>query len=112
ACAYALVILTVRLFGGVLSLGRCGSSYGALRIAGGMTVMIVGYRMLFESPDTGALPNPAHRDVAFFPLAMPGISGPGSIATVIGIATEIAESKTGGERALAYPPTLRSIGFT
>src|SRR4030095_8522246 len=56
ACIYALVILTVSLFAGVLILETFGISYGALRIAGGMTVMTVGYRMLFENPDTGALP--------------------------------------------------------
>lgn len=112
ACIYALVILTVSLFAGVLILETFGISYGALRIAGGMTVMTVGYRMLFENPDTGALPSPAHHDIAFFPLAMPGISGPGSIATVIGIATEIAELKTGGERALAYTGTVGSIVVT
>ena len=112
ACIYALVILTVSLFAGVLILESFGISYGALRIAGGLTVMTVGYRMLFEDPDTGALPNPAHHDIAFFPLAMPGISGPGSIATVIGIATEIAELKTGSERALAYTATVGSIVVT
>jgi multiple antibiotic resistance protein len=112
ACIYALVILTVSLFGGVLILETFGISYGALRIAGGMTVLTVGYRMLFQEPDTGVLPDPAHRDIAFFPLAMPGISGPGSIATVIGIATEIAELKTRAERALAYSATVVSIVVT
>lgn len=112
ACIYAFAILTVSLFAGVLILETFGISYGALRIAGGLTVMTVGYRMLFEDPDTGALPNPAHHDIAFFPLAMPGISGPGSIATVIGIATEVAELKTGGERALAYTATVGSIIVT
>ena len=43
---------------------------------------------------------------------MPGISGPGSIATVIGIATEIAELHTGGERFLAYAGTVGSIVVT
>ena len=109
ACLYALVILTVSLFAGVLILETFGISYGALRIAGGITVLTVGYRMLFQEPDTSVLPDPAHRDIAFFPLAMPGISGPGSIATVIGIATEIAELRTGGERALAYAATVGSI---
>ena len=112
ACIYALVILTVSLFAGVLILETFGISYGALRIAGGLTVVTVGYRMLFQDPDTSALPHAAHRDIAFFPLAMPGISGPGSIATVIGIATEIAEIKSGGERALAYAATVVSIAVT
>ena len=112
ACVYALVILTVSLFAGVLILETFGISYGALRIAGGMTVVVVGYRMLFQDPEPGALPSPAHRDIAFFPLAMPGISGPGSIATVIGIATEIAELHTGGERVLAYAGTVGSILVT
>ena len=112
ACIYALVILTVSLFAGVLILETFGISYGALRIAGGLTVMTVGYRMLFDDPDPGALPNPAHHDIAFFPLAMPGISGPGSIATVIGIASEIAELKTGSGRALAYTATVGSIVVT
>ena len=112
ACIYALVILTVSLFAGVLILQTFGISQGALRIAGGMTVMTVGYRMLFEDPEPSVLPSPAQHDIAFFPLAMPGISGPGSIATVIGIATEIAELKGGGERALAYTATVASIVVT
>jgi len=112
ACIYALVILTVSLFAGVLILETFGISFGALRIAGGLTVMTVGYRMLFDDPDAGVLPSPAHRDIAFFPLAMPGISGPGSIATMIGIATEIAELKTGSARALAYTGTVGSIVVT
>jgi len=87
ACLYALAILAVSLFAGVLVLETFGISYGAL-------------------------PHAAHRDIAFFPLAMPGISGPGAIATVIGIATEIAELKTRGERALAYAATVGSIIVT
>src|SRR5215813_5510006 len=64
ACMYALVILTVSLFAGVLILETFGISYGALRVAGGLTVMTVGYRMLFDDPDSGALPNPVHHDIA------------------------------------------------
>lgn len=109
ACVYAFVVLSVSLFGGVFILETFGISYGALRIAGGLTVLTVGYRMLFQDADGGALPSPAHRDIAFFPLAMPGISGPGAIAAVMGIATEIAELKTGGQRLLAYTATVGSI---
>ena len=112
ACIYAGIILTVGLFGGVLILQTFGISYGALRIAGGLTVLTIGYRMLFHGPDGGALPGPAKHDIAFFPLAMPGISGPGTLAAVIGIASEIAELNTAGQRALAYVATIGSIAVT
>ena len=43
---------------------------------------------------------------------MPGIAGPGAIATVIGISTEIAELPSGGVRASAYTATVLSIVAT
>jgi small neutral amino acid transporter SnatA (MarC family) len=46
ACVYAFVILAVSLFAGVLILEGFGISQGALRIAGGLTVAILGYRMV------------------------------------------------------------------
>lgn len=112
ACIYAFAILTISLFGGVLILKGFGISYGALRIAGGLTVALLGYRMLFQSPDTRSADAPEKRNIAFFPLAMPGISGPGAIAVVIGISTEIAELKIGIREAAAYVATVASIFLT
>ncbi len=112
ACVYAFAILTVSLFGGVLILKGFGISYGALRIAGGLTVALLGYRMLFQDPDTRPTSGHAGRNIAFFPLAMPGISGPGAIAVVIGISTEIAELKVGMREAAAYGATVASILLT
>jgi multiple antibiotic resistance protein len=112
ACLYAFTILTVSLFGGVLILKGFGISFGALRIAGGLTVALLGYRLLFQSTDTFATGGQAGRQIAFFPLAMPGISGPGAIAVVIGISTEIAELKIGMTEAAAYIATVASILLT
>ena len=49
---------------------------------------------------------------AFFPLAMPGIAGPGALATVIGISSEIAELTGGMQRLTAYAATVASIAAT
>jgi multiple antibiotic resistance protein len=89
-----------------------GISYGALRIAGGLTVAIVGYRMLFQSQDVYPMHGQGRQEIAFFPLALPSISGPGSIAVVIGISTEIAELKSGAQQVLAYSAAVSSILLT
>ena len=112
ACIYSFAILTVSLFGGVFILQGFGISYGALRIAGGMTIALIGYRMLFHGPDVRFAGEHGRSDVAFFPLALPSISGPGSIAVVIGISTEIAELQQGFQRVLAYFATVFSIFLT
>ena len=46
----------VYLFAGVLILGGFGISYGALRIAGGLTIAVVGYRMLFQEARPPSVP--------------------------------------------------------
>ncbi len=102
ASFYGFLLLTVGLFAGVFILEAFGISFGALRIAGGLTVALIGYRMLFGSNDS----------FAFFPLAMPGIAGPGALATVIGISSEIAELSGNMRRMVAYSATVASIAAT
>lgn len=91
ASLYALGILIVSLFAGGLILKLFGISYGALRIAGGIVVVILGHGMLYgpAKAQEGATVN--YGNPAFFPLALPGITGPGTIAVVIGLSTEIRE---------------------
>lgn len=110
ACFYGFLLLTVGLFAGVFILEAFGISFGALRIAGGLTVALIGYRMLFGSGD--AAPVGGNGSFAFFPLAMPGIAGPGALATVIGISSEIAELSGGMRRVTAYAATVASIAIT
>ncbi len=114
ACLYAAMIMVVCLVAGNVILSVFGISYGALRIAGGFVVAVLGYRMLFLTQDPGMAPRPdsQREDVSFFPIAMPGISGPGTIAVVIGISTEIAELASLTEKSLAFAMTIGAIGLT
>lgn len=110
ACFYGFLLLTVGLFAGVFILEAFGISFGALRIAGGLTVALIGYRMLFGTSDAALVGGSG--SFAFFPLAMPGIAGPGALATVIGISSEIAELTGGMQRLTAYAATVASIAAT
>ena len=109
ACGYAFVIMVVSLFAGAFILEFFGISYGALRVAGGITVAVVGFRMLFDTQADASTSQTPHNNIAFFPLALPSISGPGVIAVVIGISTEIAELRNWGKQALAYSGTVLAI---
>jgi multiple antibiotic resistance protein len=112
ACIYAFFIMVTTLFIGAIILNIFGISYGALRISGGFTIALLGYRMLFQSSDANFSPESSDNDYAFFPLALPSISGPGTIAVIIGISTEIAEQKNLVLRITAYASTIISMALT
>jgi multiple antibiotic resistance protein len=96
ACLYMFCILAAFLVAGGLIMQFFGISIPGLRIAGGLVIAFVGFRMLFPRPPppaSGDSQAAAQRDVAFTPLAMPSLAGPGSIAVVIGMSsTAQAES--------------------
>src|SRR5262245_4580313 len=112
ASLYGFAMLTVTLFFGVFVLEAFGISYGALRIAGGLTIALLGYRMLFGFGYVGVSSTGAKRNIAVFPLALPPISGPGAIAVAIGSSTEIAEAGTAARKAVAYAATITSLFIT
>jgi multiple antibiotic resistance protein len=86
ACFYATGVLWVFLFAGALIMSFFGISIPSLRIAGGLIVARVGFAMLVPAEPEGA-ERPAPRgEIAFTPLAVPMLSGPGSIAVTIGMA--------------------------
>ena len=87
ACIIAGVLLTLFAFLGEGVLDFLGISMPAFRIAGGILLLLTALDMLFErrtqrrkdqSEETESDDDPS-----VFPLAMPLIAGPGSIATVI-----------------------------
>ena len=87
ACLYALIVLWVFLFAGALIMSFFGISIPALRVAGGLIVARVGFSMLLPShQDDPVDAAPSRADIAFTPLAVPMLSGPGSIAVTIGMA--------------------------
>jgi multiple antibiotic resistance protein len=81
-------------------------------VAGGLTVALLGYRMLFGYGYVGLTAVGGRANIAVFPLALPAISGPGAIAVVIGISTEIAELRLATLKAVAYGATVASILLT
>ena len=89
ACVYMVVILGSFLVGGTFIMGFFGISIPGLRIAGGLLVAGIGFGMLMGPPREAGSRRAeqearAKRDVSFSPLAMPMLSGPGSIAVTIG----------------------------
>jgi multiple antibiotic resistance protein len=96
ACLYAFAILVVFLLAGAAIVDIFGISIPGIRAAGGLIILTIGFRMLFPSPPAPAAADaPAEApdlDVAFSPLAMPSLAGPGSIAVVMSAAAQIRSS--------------------
>ncbi|MDG5768235.1 MarC family NAAT transporter [Balneolales bacterium ANBcel1] len=94
ASMYTLLILMIFLFGGNYIISFFGISLEGIRIAGGLLIMKMAYSML--DPDSqgrklnAADHSEAYRkpDISFSPLAMPMLAGPGSIALVLGLASQ------------------------
>ncbi len=87
---YFLLILLSFFVAGNYILSFFGLTIHALRIAGGMTLLISGFGLMSGSfakrrgYDKGAEKQTAERtDIAFSPMAMPLLSGPGSISYLI-----------------------------
>jgi len=91
ACFYMFFVLTTFLIAGGLIMNFFGISIPGMRIAGGMIISYLGFKMLFPDQEVISKQERAEavhkQDVSFTPLAMPGLSGPGSIAVVIGISS-------------------------
>ncbi|MAW81745.1 MAG: MarC family transcriptional regulator [Parvularcula sp.] len=88
AAIYAVGILMLFGFAGNAMLHHLGVTLEAFRAAMGIILFIMGFRMFFD-PDSetqAKTPGPkasARDNIAFFPLAMPMLAGPGAIATVM-----------------------------
>jgi multiple antibiotic resistance protein len=88
-CLYMVAILVSFLVGGRFIMNFFGISIPGLRIAGGILLTGLGIQMLAHQPDArqDLEEREAARlkaDVSFSPLAMPMLSGPGSIAVTLG----------------------------
>jgi multiple antibiotic resistance protein len=91
ASVYMAAILIIFLVAGVLIMKFFGISLPGIRVAGGIIILYIGFRMLNpERQDsqlqTARVNSDDDEDIAFTPLAMPMLSGPGAIAVTIGMA--------------------------
>jgi multiple antibiotic resistance protein len=90
ASIYMAVILILFLVAGVLIMKFFGISLPGIRIAGGIIITYIGFRMLNPEQRDSQIQVPgvrsADEDIAFTPVAMPLLSGPGAIAVTIGLA--------------------------
>lgn len=84
-----MVILTIFLLLGSYILNFFSISISGIRIAGGLIIAKYGYDLYSKnSDDEPELDASVQGDISFSPLAMPMLSGPGSISFVIGVAAQ------------------------
>ncbi|MEQ1547391.1 MAG: MarC family protein [Chakrabartia sp.] len=83
------ILLIFAVFGEDL-LGSLGISLDAFRIAGGIMLFLIALEMVFEKRTErrenraeDVIASPEHEDISIFPMAIPMIAGPGSIASVM-----------------------------
>ena len=95
ACFYALLLSLFFLIFGTLILRLFGVPLSMVRIVGGIILMKIGFELFSPSPSGGVIPaGGADKDanIAFVPLAMPLMCGPGAIATILGMTATIKQS--------------------
>ncbi len=116
ATVIAGIILIAFAILGDSILGFFGVRIPAFEIAGGMLLFVIGFQMVFsqgEAKREGPAAPPAEVDltqIAVFPLAIPMISGPGSISATVLLATH--EDKGLTERIMLIGVILVLMAIT
>jgi multiple antibiotic resistance protein len=91
---YVLLTLLVAYFAGSVILAFFGISLPGLQLAGGLVVSFTGFRMLFPAPPSRDAAADGDDSIAFVPLTIPSLCGPGTLALVLSAATEV-EARVG-----------------
>jgi multiple antibiotic resistance protein len=111
ACIYTFAMMAGFLIAGSLIMSSFISIPG-MRIAGGMIVAILGFQMLFPSalPPSRELERETgcKADIAFTPLAMPGLAGAGTFAVIMSLSSQ-ASARVGSDRVLDFGAVLLAI---
>jgi multiple antibiotic resistance protein len=92
SCSYALLLGLFFLIFGALMLRLFGVPLSMVRIVGGIILMKIGFELFSSSPSGGsmipAIGTEEDANIAFVPLAMPLMCGPGAIATILGMTSK------------------------
>jgi len=98
SCFYALLLAFFFLLFGTLMLRLFGVPLSMVRVVGGIILTRIGFQMFSPPPQgksvhgSGSSSDAKDEDVAFIPLAMPIMFGPGAIATIIGMVSTVKQS--------------------
>lgn len=111
ACLTAFVVLTGSAFLGSAILKFFGISIPALQISGGLILLVIAFEMVKVIPTPEKItPNEEFEgrekeDISIIPLAIPMLSGPASIASVVVLSAK-------GDSLYLYPAIILSIFLT
>jgi multiple antibiotic resistance protein len=97
SCIYAMCLCFFFLIFGTLLMRIFGVPLSLVRIVGGIILMKIGFELFSPSPSANITmlgAGEASGNIAFVPLAMPLMFGPGAIATVLGMTSKIRQSST------------------
>ncbi|MDX6839451.1 MarC family NAAT transporter [Hafnia paralvei] len=116
ASVYVFAIMMVAFYAGQVVMNTFGISIPGLRVAGGLIVAFIGFRMLFPQQKMEDLPEVESKseelnkhptaNIAFVPLAMPSTAGPGTIAMIISSASTIKHGADFPDWVLMVAPVL------
>jgi multiple antibiotic resistance protein len=95
ACLYALLLSFFFLIFGAFILKLFGVPLAMVRIVGGIILMRIGFSLFMPQKsggDLGLSGGSGNANIAFVPLAMPLMVGPGAIVTIIGMTATMKDS--------------------
>lgn len=110
ASLYTISLILFFLFFGALVLKIFGVSLHMVRIAGGIVLTRIGFELFSpsRSGESGFLDADPNSNIAFMPLTMPLMFGPGVIATVLGMMGAI---ETAPNEIAAYAAIIGAAGL-
>lgn len=116
AGVYVFIIMACAFYFGQIVMHTFGISIPGLRIAGGLIVTYIGFRMLFpddqiiHAPEVETKKDEMRKhssiNIAFIPLAMPGTAGPGTIAMIVSGAATLPAKGTVSPWVIEVAPVM------
>lgn len=102
------ITLCVTFFVGSSILDIFSISVPSLRLGGGLIIGAIGFGMLFPKPANDVEPD-SQSSIAFVPLTIPSMCGPGTMALIISGAAEIASMPADTDKISIYLGAI--LGF-
>ena len=109
---FSLAILVFFAITGLLLFELFNFSIGAFRIAGGILLIATALDMLYPKEGGDSTSDPT-RDISLIPMAIPFISGPGTIVTTVVLVSNAQNLANGdlGTALIAYGGIFLGIGI-